>query len=355
MGAVATRPAQPALYLSPCKIKFIIKGLKSDPFINELKSADFSGISVEVSKHDNATGESVVESINDLGTLQWESAGDIEGFVYELKEKYKKGAYSLQFTNNASSLFFVRQYDVYSGANGAGQEMTDGSMLLSPDKFQERYWQDEGGELFLYLVLEVGLRVCIDCEVEGASEGYLYQKADRKSLVVPYSHSSGYYEKDAAEYPSCAIARGDKNFDRFLDRDDGSISFKAVNYRKGIYTGDGGHLLRADKKLETGVESEYYHTEYLENKVFVMVECNDKRYLYNYEAAFEKLDTKVKGFNDLKIYKEKATTMYVQDVNKRNRWAQMFFIHMKFDGTTLEYKEVLLEQIGFDVQGAIKC
>ena len=339
----------------PHKIKIIFRGMESDSFINNLESADFNGISLDILKQEQET-KTTIESVNNLGTLKWESVGGTEGFVYEMKETYKKGLYSISTINDENSLFFMSKQYLFSAQQAAipnPKDIVDECINLPADKFTDTYLHREDEHLYLYVVIELGLNLGIECEMEGASEDKI-GTGDRKSLFLPYTYNGKhYYDEDKVTYPSSIIARGQKTFKEFLSTENGSIEFKAVNYRTKIYTGH-KDTLDADETMKTEFEERHYHSEYIQNSLFVMVECDGGLYLLNKENVFEMKDPLIiKTFKDLDVYKYKINNMYLKDKEKINRYSQFIFVHLTFDGLKLEHKEFLIEQISFDKTGKI--
>ena len=96
----------------------------------------------------------------------------------------------------------------------------------------------------------------------------------------------------------------------------------------------------------TGVEKEFFHTEFIENKVFVMLESGGKQYLFNEEYIFIKQDKSIKTLKDLLIYKYE----YIYD-SELHSSTQLIFIHLKFDGKKLEYKDAIIDSTKFNKKG----
>lgn len=346
----------------PHKIKIIFRGMESDSFINKLKSANFNGISLEILKQEDET-KTTIESVNNLGILEWESVDGIEGFVYEMKETYKKGFYSIATKNDDNSLFFMSKQYLLSAQQLAepnyffnqasfAKDILDECINLPADKFTDTYLHREDEYLYMYVVIELGLNLSIDCKMEGASEDII-GTGERKSLFLPSTYNGKhYYDDDKVTYPSSIIARGQKTFKEFLSKENGSIEFKAVNYRTKIYTGHKG-VLDADETMQTKYEERHYHTEYIQNNIFVMVECESKLYLLNKKNVFYRQRPEIQNLKDLAIYKEKEEFMYFKDEEKRNRYSQFIFVHLTFNGLKLKHKELLIEQIGFSETGEI--
>ena len=345
----------PQMSCEPCKIKLIFRGAESDPFINDMKGS----ISLEDTALDVQKGfaKQSLEGTNALGSLSWESVGSSEGFVYALTKKYTKGSYLFKMKGKGSSLYFMKDYYMLC-AKGEDKRhrIFDGLVGISANQFQDKFLHQEGGQNYLYIVVEIGLNIAINCELEGASEDFIPQKFDRKSLVVPLGYKSGYYDKDFSKYPKYVVSRGDNRFHHFLDENDGSIGFKTVNYRKDIYTGDKNHHLSGDmyvlgerflSPFKTGVSPKYFHAEFIENKVFVMLECNGKQYLFNKSNDFQLLDD-VKTFKDLEISEYKN----LYDILHKS--IQLIFVHLQHDGKKLEYKDILIDSTRFDETGNSK-
>jgi len=348
----------PKMSCEPCKIKLIFRGAESDAFINEMKgSISLKDTGLDVQK---GFAKQSLEGTNALGSLSWETVGSSEGFVYALTKEYTKGTYFFKMQGNSSSLYFMKDfYMLCSKGEGKRLRVVDGLVGISANQFQDKYLHQEGGQNYLYIVVEIGLNIAINCELEGASESLIHQKSDRKSLVVPLDYKSGYYDKDFSKHPKYVVARADGRFENFLSKEDGSIGFKAVNYRKDIYTGDKNHRLTGDAfagpvplagipvAFKTGVSPKYFHSEFIENKVFVMLECDGKLYLFHQSNGFEKL-RKIKTLKDLKINEDKN----LYDI--RHKSIQLIFVHLKFDGKKLEYKDIIIDSTKFDETGNSK-
>ncbi|HIP02984.1 MAG TPA: hypothetical protein EYG75_05665 [Campylobacterales bacterium] len=346
----------PKMSCEPCKIKLIFRGAESDPFINEMKGS----ISLEDTALDVQKGfaKQSLEGTNALGSLSWESTGSSEGFVYALTKEYTKGTYFFKIQGKGSSLYFMKDfYMLCSKGEGKRLRIVDGLVGISSNQFQDKYLHQEGGQNYLYIVVEIGLNIAINCELEGASESLIHQKSDRKSLIVPLDYKSGYYDIDFLKYPKYVVSRADNKFDHFLDENDDSIGVKTVNYRKDIYTGDENNRLTGDAyfyniplagkpiAFKTGVSPKYYHAEYIESKVFVMLECNGQQYLLD-KHKFKLIKNKLtKTIQDLKINEDK----YLYHIQHKS--IQLIFVHLKFDGQTLSHKDIIIDSTKFDETG----
>lgn len=351
MGAILAQPAKRFNLAGPCKIKLFFKGAESDDFINNIKtSINLEGVSLSINKTET---EIEVESIQSLGTVAHATVDGQEGFVYELAKTYKKGAYSFKISYQENSLFFLKSYGCMSkSTNASCQEITDNTKQLYSRHFTKDSIYKVNGENTLYLIVEMGLNISINCEMQGANEegeGKVYQGSERESLFVPLKYNFTTYTKDSEAFPSPIIQRRSKNFDKFLEGD-GSIGFKAVNYRKNIYTGNSQHIFSgvSDEGFTTGLScddgeiQDYYQTEYIENKVYVMVECDKKQYLFDYTKKFKEQRPDVKSLTDLKIYDEKD----IYDT-KTTTSIQFLYLHLVFDGSSLKYKDMIFNSLQF--------
>ena len=373
------------------KIRIIFKASESDRFINEFESLDLTKIKINLY---DLKDHKKVKDLHDqvIGNIKYiknEENKDKEGFIYELPMRYAQGAYALEFILEDKSVFFPIQYALQNS----------NTTISSLHKIKERsipfgchdsfLFQDEQSrEEYIDIVVTLGVNIIIECEAQGASNAYLKQGDEMRTAVVPMIYKSKYYTEDTGKedfepnhdrineneefpstkeiiekhFPSLTIQRANSNFEEFLNNNLGSIDFKVVNYRKYIYTGDKKHCLNGDgwmegsraqrkhhEPFETGVEEKnFVHTEYIKQRVFILLEVQEKNYLLNKKnifktqlaeiISFEKL---IKQFNYNAIYiaDDKAETKdKVSDVHQT-------FIHLAFDGKELKVKEILLEQV----------
>jgi hypothetical protein len=329
------------------KVRLVFVGAESDAFINDFTNIDMSkhGFKMKRGIH------TILETKESLGVLD-EKYSAIEGYEYKLEEEYQKNVYILELLTKEKSLFFTK--DAYvKCAMGKKKESIrtfDSFIGIAPKHFSSKYVLDG----YINIVIELALNIRINCEMEGASEDYIHQKKKRKSRVVPLEYKTGFYEDDAL-YAKSIIERSSPIFSHYFNEKDGSIGFKAVNYRLDIYTGDDNHVLK-NELFETGIESKrYYHTELIENKVFVMLECKGINYLLNNKEVFKNIA--INKIEDLEIYSKglfyisNIAENQVEDVEYTN--IQFIFMHLIFDGKNIKYKDIYIEQINFDEIGEV--
>jgi len=374
------------------KIRLIFRGAESDKFIDDFDSLDMSGMGFRLERSN--IDLTVKEKIEDLGEVHSKKDSPFNGYIYELRKEYEVGQYILEILNNKEkkSLFFIKSAYIDCKASTNMKNIVTNRKAITIPKtiFSTRYIVDE----YLNIVIELALNIRINCDMEGASEPIIYKKDNsKKSLVVPLDYGNikeyldgevekdelqGFYNVASRDYPNVddtnlIIERKSPNFKDFFSKDDGSIGFKVVNYRKDIYTGNDENILQggdlsmnvatglvadvgsliSDKlarkivPFTTGVETEFFHTEFIENKVFVMLESGGKNYLFHQSGNFEFLDN-VKELKDLKISEEQK----VYHIDHKS--IQLIFIHLKFDGKKLEHKDAIIDSIKFDDKGTPK-
>lgn len=338
--------------VGPCKIKLIFRGLHTDSFINEMQGdACFENISLKVTKGViDSKNEKVIEDKHSMGTLNWEQFGETEGYAYELENTYKEGNYFFKIKSEKNSVFFMKNYYFFRNENEPKVNRLQSDMLLlGNNHFDEQYIQEVEGEDYIFIVVEMGLNININCNMEGASEGMIYQKDKRESLLVPPDYKSGEYKKDSAQYSNQSISRGDNIFDHFAKDEDGSIGFKAVNYRRDVYTGK-NHLLNGST-FETETLDTFYHTESIDSKIFILLEVQNKSYrLFANKSEFIPLKRGVNTIKEFKIKHNREITTYIKDLNKQ----QLIFVHLLFDGTKINFKEMAIDNVCFTNNGKVE-
>ena len=120
----------------------------------------------------------------------------------------------------------------------------------------------------------------------------IQQVAARKSCIVPLGYKSEYYIEDKKHYPDAIVSRKDGRFFNFV-QENGSIGFKAVNYRPNLYNGE--HHTLEGSTFKTSTEKEYYHTESIDSAVYILLEVNNLYYQFvANELGFVKLRASLK-------------------------------------------------------------
>ena len=264
-----------------------------------------------------------------------------------------------------------------------------------PEKlFSSKYIVDK----CLDIVVELALNIKINCKLQGASEALIEQHGAKKSAIVPLNYKDyknikdnpkGYYAQAHFDYPNMIIERRDSRFDKFvakeLTRQDpknstsqtlfpATIGFKAVNYRSDIYTGrrvsvenEDGEIVNINNVLNgedfhTHLEKREFHTEFIANKVFVLLEVKNKFYYFAYDALSDGYifleDENIKNIKQF-IDRRYIVTYVDPEAEKdkgleENAGVQYIFVHLSYNGSSLEFKEIQLDNQPFKNDGKFK-
>ncbi|WP_428737057.1 hypothetical protein [Sulfurimonas sp.] len=399
------------------KIRLIFKAAQSDIFIDKFESLDLSNLNVSL--YDLKDQEHVKDlHEHSVGMVEYtknEQNKAKEGFLFELPLRYAGGAYKLEFTYKEKSVLFPIEFALHTKdkaltslhkiKNNSIQLMCNDSNLFQDEQSREEY---------IDITVTLGVNIIIDCTSQGASNTHLFQKDEMRTVVVPMTYKSKYYTQDTGKedfepngertkenaefpstkeitqehYPSLTIQRANSNFEEFLDpgkkiKDDndgtiqldkdGSINFKIVNYRKSIYTGDKKHQLNGDgwmegprgkrkhhKPFETGIEEKkFVHTEYIESRIYVLLEVKGVNYLFTKDPEIEKILFKkedgITSIQDIPLYKKK--TERIKDLYRysyANSLNQIIYLHLGFDGKEITYKDTIVDNISFKDDGTFK-
>ena len=363
--------------LTECKIKLIFVGF--DGFLNEHDAFDLK-FDLSISEVDDSkwTGANPTE-LNEFPMTGWEKyeSNGLElgnGHQIELgnQNKFRKSKYKFQFKTD-NSLFGVTGIYIDSSEQilSIKYDFDDDSFVIDENYFQKKYFHKVNGDIknedkYLYIKVSIYLKLKLRFNLQGASEGYIYQGSDKKSLVLPIDTPSGYYDDDK-KYES--ILDGDsillkrdinnKLFKDFFNQD--SIGFKAVNYRKDIYKGDENNVLSGDKytfttfhgiqvDFITNIEKEkYFHTEYIKNIIYIFIKNNKQNFLFETNEEIGKFTKVDFGIEKFEVYEEE---IYGNNDDK-NDDIQFIFLQLEFVNKKLKYKDIFIDKIKFSNDGKV--
>lgn len=335
------------------KINIIFYGDDTDIFLN-----DYNSLKLDATVNLISVEDKVIESKQVSTEEKIQVSNQISGFVVSLNHGFEEFPIALQINSNESSLFSFNIKEariLCKDTQNLDFVEKDRENIHIPElQDLEKYYHEENGEHIVYITVPIQLKLSFHFKVDGASEKYLQQKDDRKFLVLPFGKKSGYYDEDINDgYDKLIELKGEdsifkleryfKNtlFENFNYKD--TLAFKAVNYRKNIYTGDSDkeNILDGDNAFKTEIESErYFHSEYIKNILVILLESKGKNYLFLHNdnkrnefefGKFKEIDETIKN---LDYYKN----VYGED----DRDTQFIFIKYKFDGLKLTVNDIII-------------